>query len=123
MGILLALFFNRHDIADLHLERRYIDLASIDENMSVIYKLAGLAARGRKTGTIDDIVEPLFKHEKQVFARNALLPKSFFEVIAELLFQNEIHPLDLLLLAKLLTVTGQHLTASRAMLPRRVSAA
>ncbi len=49
VSILMALVFYGNDVADLDLERRDIDLASVDLDMSVIDKLACLTARSRKT--------------------------------------------------------------------------
>ena len=76
-------------------------------NMSVIDELTSLAARGRETRAVNDVVQPSLKHEQEVLARNAFLVKGFFEIVAELLFENEVNALYFLLFAKLLAVTGE----------------
>ena len=65
--------------------------------MPVIYKLACLTARGRKTRTVNDVIETAFEHEKQVFARDTLLATSFLKVVAKLLFEDEVNTFYLLL--------------------------
>jgi hypothetical protein len=46
----MAFIFYGDNVADLYLKRRNINLASIDFDMPVIYKLPRLTARGRKAG-------------------------------------------------------------------------
>src|SRR5690349_9483720 len=90
VGILRALFLDRHDIADLDLERRDVHLASVNKDVAMVHDLPSLATRSRKTRTIHDVVQTTFKHEQKVLARNALLTKCLFEIVSELFFEDEV---------------------------------
>ncbi len=123
MRVLLALGLNGDGVANLDLEGRYVHLSAVDLDVAVVDKLPRLTAGCRKSGPVNDVVEPLLKHEQEIFARDAFLPSGLLEIVAELLFENEIYPLNLLLLAKLLAVSGRHLSTSGPMLARRICSA
>src|SRR5687767_9957690 len=97
MNVLDAPVLDGHGVTDLDLERRDIHLASVHFDMSVIYKLACLAPRRRKARTVHDVIQPLFKHEKQVLARDTLLAACLFEIIAKLFLEHKVNTLYLLL--------------------------
>jgi hypothetical protein len=90
--------------------------------MAVIDQLTCLSAGSRKAGPVDNIVQPAFEHEQKVLARNTFLVKCLFEIIAKLFLEDEVDPFDLLLLAQLLAVPGEHLATCGSVLSRRVGA-
>src|SRR5262249_44398589 len=91
----------------------------------MVDQLPRLAPRGREARAIHTVIKPALKQKQQVFTRDASLPRSPVEVIAELSFENKVDALDLLLLAELLAISGQRLSAAHgiAMLSGRLSAA
>ncbi len=106
--VLLGCVLDGNLVADLDLERRNVDLSAVHHHVSMIDQLPRLSSGGRKAGPEHCVIEPSFKHEEKVLARDPFLSRGFLEVIAELLFQNEIDPFDLLLLAKLFAVALEH---------------
>jgi hypothetical protein len=123
MRVLVTLVLNAYNVTLLNLKRRNIDLAAVDLDMPVIHELSSLSARRRETRTVNDIVQPTLEHEQKIFAGNAFLTKRLFEIITELLLEDEVDALYLLLFAKLLSIAGEHLTSSRTVLSGRVGSA
>src|SRR5260370_37152134 len=87
--------------------------------------MARLATRSRKPGPVDSVIQSSLEQKEKVLAGDAFLARRAFEVIPKLSFENKVDPFDLLLLAELLAVTGQRLSATHgiAMLSGRLSAA
>src|SRR5690349_16110362 len=124
MCIVRALFANGDFVSDFDLERRNINLATIDLNVAVTYELTSLAARHCKAKSVDHVIEPAFKQCQQVFAGYALLASSFLKVVTELRLQQIVDALDALLFTQLFTVTADRFTFGvRAMLTRRIGSA
>lgn len=120
----MTLILDADDITDLDLKGRNIYFSPVDLNVAVIDQLPGLSAGSRKTRAVDRVVQPALQQKEKIFARNTLLPRGFFEIIAELFLQYEVNALDLLFFPKLKTVTGQRLaSAIGTMLTGRVRSA
>src|SRR6185295_3032531 len=73
--------------------------------MPVTDQLARLIVCGRKSQTHDNIVQTAFELGEQVFTGDALLPRRFLEIRAELVLEYAVDSLDLLLLAQLQSIT------------------
>ena len=123
VDVLRALFLDRYNVPNFHLERRDIHLAVIHENVAVIDDLTSLTTRGRKAGSVHDVVQAALEHEQKVLARNALLTKCLFEIIPKLFLEDEVNALYFLLFAELLAVSGEHLAAGGTVLSRRIGTA
>src|SRR5207253_10528041 len=125
MGVLTTPFLHGDYILGSYLIRRNINVAFVNQHMSVIDKLTRLATRSRKARPIDNTVQPSLQQEQKVFAREPLLARGPFEVISELSLENKVNSFDLLLLAKLQATTAERLAATHCIgvLCRRLSAA
>jgi len=90
----------------------------------VVYELPRLPARSGETGPINGIVQSAFEQEQQVFTCDALHARRAFKVISKLTFEDEVDAFDLLLLAQLLAIANQGLTAAQriTVLPGRLRA-
>src|ERR1051325_9468949 len=87
--------------------------------MAMTHEEPGFSARTGKAKPIGDIVEAPFKQNQQGLAGDAFGARGFGESTAELIFQQTVHPLDLLLFAQLQAVLGE-LRPALAMLSRRI---
>ena len=74
--------------------------------MTVVDKLAGLAAGGGEAEAEDDVVQTALKLDQQVVAGLAGHTDGLLIVAAELLLQNAVDELDLLLLIELGGILG-----------------
>src|SRR4029077_11282002 len=97
----------------------------VDQHVPVIHQLARLTSRGRETSPVDSVIQPSLQQEKKVLARDALLARRTFEIVAKLSFENKVDPFDFLLFAELLAITSQRLAATHGItvLSGRLSAA
>src|SRR5690606_24647000 len=68
---------------------------------AVVHELACLGARGAEAHAIDHVVQARFEQLDQGLAGIAAPTLGLDEVLAELLFQDAVHALELLLFAKL----------------------
>ncbi len=66
----------------------------------------------------EDVIQAPFQLREQVFAGDALLASGLLEVRAELVLENAVHPLHLLLLAQLQSVSDDLRLAIPAVLAR-----
>src|SRR4051794_39268492 len=113
---------DRNHVVGTHLVGGDVDAAPVDEPVTMVDQLAGLAAGGREAQAHEHVVEPALQQPKQVLAGHARLTGSLVVVAAELLLQHLVVAARLLLLAQLLPVLGlAH--ASAAVLSRRIGAA
>src|SRR5471032_1225154 len=103
--IVLAAFAHRNYIAQFDLGGGDIALAAVDLDVAVAHHLPGLGAAGAEAHAVNDAVQAALKRGHQVLAGDALGVSGLFEGVAELPFQNAVYTADLLLLAKLQTVT------------------
>src|SRR5262245_13744957 len=106
-GVLAAALSHRHHVARLDRERRDVHLAAVHGEVAVAYELARLRPRRREAQAIGDVVQPPLEQLQQRLAGDAAGPLRLLEVAAELVLEDAIDALDLLLLAKLHTVSGQ----------------
>src|SRR6267378_8599853 len=125
VGVLARRFFNRDNVAHFDLIRGNVDLAPVDQDVSVIDQLARLPARGGEAGAISSVVQAPLQKEQKVLTSDPLLSRSALEVVAKLTFENEVDPFNFLLFAQLLTVADHGLAAPQriTMLPGRLCAA
>ena len=104
MGILDTLRPHRNLVSNTNLERRNIDLLSIDRDVTVANELSRLTTRHRKTKPIDHVIQPTLEKREKILAGHTLLAGRFLEVVAELGLEQIVYPLDTLFLAQLLTI-------------------
>src|SRR5438552_12771290 len=95
--IVRALFTNSDLVSDFDLERRDINLATINLNVAVAYELTSLAARHRKSKPVDHVIKPTFKQRQQILTCHALLAGGFLKVVTELCFEQIVNALNALL--------------------------
>jgi hypothetical protein len=93
--------------------------------MAMSHELSRLIATRRKPKAENHVIEAGLEGDEQVFTRDSTLARCAHEEVPELLLLKAIHPLHLLLLAKLDGIVGLLPSPGlgRAMLPRRVGAA
>src|SRR5258705_1778515 len=103
-GIRLAARLHADLVPDLYLEAGDVDNPAIHRDVPVPHQPAGGGAGRGVPHAEDDVVQSPFQHEKQVFARDALLALRFLEVVPELPLQNAVDTPGLLLHAELETV-------------------
>src|SRR5262245_40172299 len=120
--VLAALFPERDDAPRPNRGRRNVDLASVDPDVPVRDELPRHGPRRGEPQAVDDVVETQLQHLQEIRPRDAPSTRGLREVFAELALQHAVHPLDLLLLAKLDAV-GLDLRASPAVLTGSVAAA
>src|SRR6478735_6044879 len=104
-----------------HLERRDVDLATVDAEVTVRDELAGVAARAGEPGAVDHVVEAALEQLQQVVTRLALPTRGLGVVVVELLLEHAVGETSLLLLAELQEVLAL-LDPAAAVLARRVGA-
>jgi hypothetical protein len=83
------------------------------------HQLPGLIPGIGKTEAVNDTIQPSFQKDEQVFARNPLFSLRLLEIIAELLLQNSINPLNLLFLPELIPKFRKN-TPRFSVLPRGI---
>src|SRR5215471_7158439 len=111
-----------NDISRFQLERRNIHYFTIYQDMLVAHQLTGSRTRRCNTQTIYSVVKTSFQKLDQVFTSNTLTTGSFFEGLAELLFQYTISVFCFLLFTELESVLTQALTlAGSTMLTGRIA--
>ena len=115
-GKLAGFFADLNLIAGVDLVRRNIHAAAIHVDMAMTNYLAGLAARNGKAQPENHVIKSPLKLLQQEPAGDARLARRFFEVVAELVFQGEIHALGLLYFPELQAVTNHFGLAVLAML-------
>src|SRR4051794_40426832 len=104
-----------------HLERRDVDLATVDAEVTVCHELAGVAARPGEPCAVDHVVEAALEQLQQVVTRLALPARGLGVVVVELLLEHAVGEASLLLLAQLEQVLAL-LDPAAAVLARRVGA-
>src|SRR3954452_19809796 len=72
--------------------------------MAVAHNLPRLATRGRKSQAVNHVVQPALQLLQEQFAGYTWLARGFLKVVAELVFQGEIHALGFLLFPELQAV-------------------
>src|SRR6266542_6492910 len=112
MRVFPTRLFYGNCVAGPHLKRGDIHLATINQDVAMIHKLAGLPARGGKASAVNCVIQPTFQQKQQVLACNSLHARSAFKVVTELSFENEIDALYFLLFAQLLAISNQRLAAT-----------
>src|SRR4030095_15398859 len=80
---------------------------SIDLDVAVSNELASLCTAGCEAHAVDHVVEAAFQVTQQVFARDALLFRSFFKQVAKLALEYAEVAAGALLFAKLHAVADQ----------------
>src|SRR5207344_1972616 len=106
-------------LADL--ERRDVDLAAVDPEVTVRDELTGVAARAGEAGAVDHVVETALEQLQQVVTRLALPTRGLGVVVVELLLEHAVGETSLLLLTQLQEVLAL-LDPPAAVLARRVGA-
>src|SRR6478735_10873081 len=104
-----------------HLERRDVDLATVDAEVTVRDELAGVAARPGEAGAVDHVVEAALEQLQQVVTRLALPTRGLGVVVVELLLEDAVGVAGLLLLTELKQVLAL-LDPTPAVLAGRVGA-
>src|SRR5689334_2288276 len=87
--------------------------------MAVAHNRPGLAARRGKAQPVDHVVQAALQLLQKQLTRYTGFACGLFKVVAELVFQREVHTLGLLLLAELQTITHDLGLAVFTMLARR----
>jgi len=118
LNVLLHLLFDSDLLTDVDLVRRNIHFLSVDEDMPMTDKLPGLCMGSGKTKTHEHIVQAPFELRQQVLAGNTLLTDGFFEIRAELIFEDAVDALHLLLFPELQPVSDEFRPAIAAVLSR-----
>src|ERR1041384_7682584 len=119
---LAALLLHRHDVADLHLERRDVHLAVVHPEVAVAHELPRLGAGVGEAEPEDHVVEALLEVLQKIFAGLALRRRAAQVVAAELRLEQAVEALHLLLFTELHAVLGE-LGAPLAVLARRIRTA
>ena len=89
-----------------HPVRRDVDLLAVDQHVAVADRLAGVVARGREAGPVDDVVQAALEDDQEVLTGLAGLLVGLLVVAAELLLEDAVDARALLLLALLQEVLG-----------------
>src|SRR5688572_14970852 len=117
LNVLLHLFLDGDFVTDVHLERRNVDLLAVYMDMAVAHELPCLIVGGCKSESHHNVIEAALELGEQVFAGDALLACGLLEVRAELVFQDAVHPFDLLLFPELQAISYDLGLALPSMLP------
>src|SRR5665213_4204622 len=80
---------------------RDVDPVAVDQEVAMAHELARLVTTGRKSRTIDDVVETALEDAQQVLAGAAGLAARLFVVTAELLLEDAVDARALMLLSHL----------------------
>ena len=105
-GEFQAWLANADFFADRYFVGRNVYFSAANLDMPVAHQLTSLASGSRKTETKYDVVEATFQLLQEYFAGYAFGARGFFKVVAELVFQREVHALGLLLFPELQTVAN-----------------
>ena len=100
-GHLQRLLADVDDVVGRHLERRDVDLVTVDQEVTVHDELTGVATRAGEPGAVDHVVEAALEELEQVVTGLALATVGFLVVAEELLLHHAVGEAGLLLLLQL----------------------